>query len=80
MFLLLTVGLWPVSNSDPLYSRFLYPAYPWLILAFFFAYAALREAGGPPRTGLALRALYGAALVVQVVKVVGFSLSAGGSG
>jgi hypothetical protein len=36
------IGLWSVGNNDPLYTRFLYPSYPLLLLVAFGAYARLR--------------------------------------
>jgi hypothetical protein len=77
MHVVLTIPLWSMSNSDPLYSRYLLPAYPWLLLALFSGYAGLREAGAPLRLAMPLRALFFAAGIVQVVKVVGLATSSG---
>ena len=37
-YLAVTIVLWSVGNNDPIYSRFLYPAYVFLVLLWFFQY------------------------------------------
>lgn len=40
-----TLAIWSAGNNDPLYGRFLYPGYPFLVLAAFHAYAAVKRTG-----------------------------------
>ena len=39
------IALWTVGNNDPIYTRFVYPVYPFLVLLGFAAYAGVRERG-----------------------------------
>jgi hypothetical protein len=41
----LTLALWTVGNNDPIHTRFLFPAYPLLLIATFHAYDAMIERG-----------------------------------
>lgn len=63
-YTVVTLVLWSVGNNDPLYTRFLYPSYLYLIVATFQAYElAKRNAPGWQR--LPFRAAYVALLMVQ---------------
>jgi hypothetical protein len=43
-----TVAVWTFGNNDPIYTRFLYPAYPLAWILSFAAYRAVASTG-PPR-------------------------------
>jgi hypothetical protein len=46
-YLGMTIVVWSVGNNDPLYTRFLYPAYPMMGILAFQAYGALHAEGVP---------------------------------
>ena len=42
-YLLLTIGVWSVTNNDPIYTRFLYPSYVFFGLAGAHVYSHTKE-------------------------------------
>ncbi|HEX9724895.1 MAG TPA: hypothetical protein VGC53_11505 [Vicinamibacteria bacterium] len=70
-YVVVLIALWTVGNNDPIYTRFVYPVYPFLVLLGFAAYSAARA-----REGVAwwmrapFWALYGLLLLVHVHKTV----------
>lgn len=42
-YILSLVGVWSFTNNDPIYTRFMYPSYVFLVLAFFSAYSWLKD-------------------------------------
>ena len=66
-YVVLLIAVWTVGNNDPIYTRFLYPAYPLLVLLAFAAYARVRESG-PAWGVVAWRALFAALLVVHALR------------
>jgi hypothetical protein len=65
-----TVVTWTFANNDPIYTRFLYPSYVFLVLLGFYAYADVRRWTGSPWGPLAFKLLYAALLVVHVIRDV----------
>lgn len=66
---LITIVVWTLGNNDPIYSRFLYPSYPYLILAFFAGYAFIaRWTQSVPIKWLFLL-LYGAVIATNLTKM-----------
>jgi hypothetical protein len=63
-YLAATIALWTFGNNDPLYSRFLFPAYPLLMLLGFFLYAGVRTSSLAVR--LPFFALYGALVAIHL--------------
>jgi hypothetical protein len=39
------IGLWTVGNNDPIYTRFMYPSYPFVILALLAHFAWMKDRG-----------------------------------
>ncbi len=46
VYIMATIGIWTYSNNDPIYTRFMFPLYPFIILAVFclFAWVKARPA------------------------------------
>ena len=65
-----TVVTWTFANNDPIYTRFLYPSYVFLMLLGFYAYADVRRWTGSPWGPLAFRLLYAALLVIHLIRDV----------
>ena len=63
-----TLLTWSFANNDPIYTRFLYPSYAFLILLGFYAYADVRRWTASPWGPLAFRLLYASLLVVHFVR------------
>ena len=63
-----TLLTWSFANNDPIYTRFLYPSYVFLILLGFYAYADVRRWTASPWGPLAFRLLYVSLLVVHCVR------------
>jgi hypothetical protein len=60
------IALWTVGNNDPIYTRFVYPAYVFVGLAMFHFYSRVK-AQGTARLRQPFRMLYAWALAIQVV-------------
>jgi len=65
--------VWGISNNDPLYSRFLYPFYPYIIISIFIYYSFFIK-GNPGLQGLLFKMLYCCYIAVNLYK--GFMLCA----
>jgi hypothetical protein len=57
LYLAATLALWTLSNNDPIYTRFLFPAYGLAVSAAFAADAALARRGAPAWVRRPLQAL-----------------------
>jgi hypothetical protein len=66
-FMAATLVIWTFANNDPISSRFLLPAYPFLILTVFFSYEALRQRDRMIRSTYV--AVFLVAIVVQAVRL-----------
>jgi len=66
----MTLATWSFANNDPIYTRFLYPSYVFLVLLGFYAYADVRRWSAAPLGPLAFKLLYAALLVVHVLRDV----------
>jgi hypothetical protein len=66
----MTVATWTFANNDPIYTRFLYPSYVFLVLLGFYAYADVRRWTASPWGPLAFKVLYAALLVIHVLRNV----------
>jgi hypothetical protein len=62
------IALWTVGNNDPVYTRFLYPSYPFLVLLGFHAYDLVKARSASPWPRLPFRILYLLVLVTQSVR------------
>lgn len=60
------IALWTVGNNDPIYTRFVYPAYVFVGLAAFHLYSRVKEQG-TARQRQPFRMLYAWTLGIQVV-------------
>jgi len=49
-YLLLTIGVWSITNNDPIYTRFLYPSYVFFGLAGAHVYSHTKERLADDRT------------------------------
>lgn len=65
LYLVLTIAVWTLANNDPIYTRFLFPAYGLLCVAAFGVDGALARRG-PAWTRLPGLALLCAYVVAQV--------------
>ena len=65
-----TLATWAFANNDPIYTRFLYPSYVFLIMLAFYAYADVRRWTASPWGPFAFKLLYAALIVVHVIRNV----------
>ena len=65
-----TLVTWSFANNDPIYTRFLYPSYVFLVLLGFYAYADVRRWTASPWAPLAFRLLYASLIVVHCLRNV----------
>lgn len=70
LYNVMTVATWCFANNDPIYTRFLYPSYVFLVLLGFYAYADVRRWTASPWGPLAFRLLYASLLVVHCLRDV----------
>ena len=68
VYLAMTIVLWTVGNNDPIYTRFLFPAYPLVGVVVFRAYAGLKARARSGWPLLPFRLLFAQYLVVQLVR------------
>jgi uncharacterized membrane protein YidH (DUF202 family) len=66
----MTVATWTFANNDPIYTRFLYPSYVFLVLLGFYAFADARRWSASPWGPLAFKLLYASLLVIHVIRNV----------
>jgi len=64
------VALWTVGNNDPIYSRFVYPVYPFLVILGFAGYGAVRRKGAGLWGRLAFWAFYATLILVHAYKTI----------
>jgi hypothetical protein len=72
-YVVITIVLWSVGNNDPIYSRFMYPSYPFLILWGFGVFSYMKEKASAPVLLWPFRFLYLSVLAVNLYKI-GWSL------
>jgi hypothetical protein len=65
-----TLATWSFANNDPIYTRFLYPSYVFVILLGFYAYADVRRWTASPWGPLAFKLLYALLVVVHCLRNV----------
>jgi hypothetical protein len=63
-----TLATWAFANNDPIYTRFLYPSYVFLVLLGFYAYADVRRWTASPWGPIAFRLLYASLLVLHCAR------------
>jgi hypothetical protein len=68
-YILITIVLWSVGNNDPIYSRFLYPSYPFLILWGFGVFSYVKKNIAAPVLLWPFRFLYFSVLAVNLFKL-----------
>jgi hypothetical protein len=68
-YALITVVLWSVGNNDPIYSRFMYPSYPFLILWGFGLYSFVKKNAPAPILLWPFRFLYFSVLAANLYKI-----------
>jgi hypothetical protein len=64
-YILVTIVVWTFGNNDPIYTRFLYPAYPLLGILAFAGYRAVKLERPSPWRLLPFRLLLALFLAVQ---------------
>jgi hypothetical protein len=70
LYNVMTLATWTFANNDPIYTRFLYPSYVFLVLLGFYAYADVRRWTASPWGPLAFKLLYASLLVIHVIRNV----------
>jgi hypothetical protein len=65
-----TLATWTFANNDPIYTRFLYPSYVFLILLGFYAFADVRRWTASPWAPLAFKLLYASLLAIHCIRNV----------
>ena len=70
LYNVMTVATWTFANNDPIYTRFLYPSYVFLVLLGFYAYADVRRWTASPWGPLAFKLLYASLLVIHCIRNV----------
>ena len=69
-YVVITVILWSVGNNDPIYTRFLYPSYPFLILWGFAGYSFVKKASSSTPAVLPFILLYLSIISINLYKIV----------
>jgi hypothetical protein len=67
-YLLVVIVLWTIGNNDPIYTRFLYPCYAFLILSIICSYSRIRDSSAERWVRLPFWALALLILAVQGTK------------
>ena len=67
-YLVATIVIWSLGNNDPIYTRFLFPAYPLLLLSGFEAYAWLAARAERRRDLIPFRVLFAGFLAIQLAR------------
>ena len=67
-FIAATIVIWSLGNNDPIYTRFLFPVYPLLLLAGFEAYAWLAARAERRRDLIPFRVLFAGFLAIQLAR------------
>ena len=70
LYNVMTLATWTFANNDPIYTRFLYPSYVFLVLLGFYAFADVRRWSASPWGPLAFKLLYASLLVLHVIRNV----------
>ena len=65
-YLVLLLAIWSVTNNDPVYTRFLYPSYLFLMLWGFVTYSWVQEKDGSLAARMPFQALYLLMLLVHL--------------
>lgn len=68
LYTVMTIALWTVGNNDPIYTRFLYPSYPFLVLLGFHAYSTVKRSSASFWARLPFRALYALLVMTHSVR------------
>jgi hypothetical protein len=79
-YLAVLLGVWTVGNNDPLYTRFVYPCYVFLVLASAHVYSHVKRATTEPRSRRPFQLLYALMLSSQAVGTLLILRQAGGAG
>jgi hypothetical protein len=69
-YILITFILWSVGNNDPIYTRFLYPSYPFLILWGFAGYFFVKKESSSALASLPFLLSYLAIVAINLCKIV----------
>ena len=64
----LTLAVWTVGNNDPIHTRFLFPAYPLLVVLAFHAYDAMKERAATWWERVPWQVLYAGFFAVQLAR------------
>ena len=68
-YVVITVILWSVGNNDPIYTRFLCPSYPFLILWGFAGYSFVKKASSSTPAVLPFILLYLSIISINLYKI-----------
>lgn len=69
-YVVITVILWSIGNNDPIYTRFLYPSYPFLILWGFAGYFFVRKRSSLTLATLPFVLFYLSIVSINLYKIV----------
>ena len=69
-YVVITIILWSIGNNDPIYSRFLYPSYPFLILSGFAGYLFVRKRSSSTLAILPFILFYLSIVSINLYKIV----------
>ena len=69
-YVVITIILWSVGNNDPIYTRFLYPSYPFLILWGFAGYSSVKKRTSSNMALLPFVLLYLSTILINLHKIV----------
>ncbi len=68
-YIVVTLALWTVGNNDPIYTRFMYPSYVFLILLVFLSHRTLVSIHGPVWASWLFRCLCIGIVMVNLARV-----------
>jgi hypothetical protein len=68
-YILVTILMWTVGNNDPIYSRFMYPSYVYLMLLMFAGYSFVKQSDSSSMSRLPPIALYWSVVLVNLHKI-----------
>lgn len=69
-YILVTLIFWTVGNNDPLYSRYLYPSYIYLILGAFSGYSFVKQYSTSFLPKIPFWVLLASMLIINVYKII----------
>lgn len=65
-----TILVWTIGNNDPIYTRFLYPSYIFILIGVFFMYTFITISNVSKITRLFSRLWFSLLLLIQLFKII----------